>query len=266
MIPARLTFAGIVAFWLAMNFLLWQKEFGVHAGDIPVPPELVWKKILTAPDSSSLSVFQKQERMGYAEFSTSVGQQMAALDEDKLPPEGLVKQAGYQVHVGGNVALGGFTNRLKFDGRVQFADARHWQEFTVKIILRTTVIELRSVATNQMLHVRVVGEELNLERDLTFKELKNPQALVRELAGNAGEYLLGAVDLPGLGGEAEVPVAWDARRTRVKYGHEWIPIYRLQAGPVGWQVTVDVSTLGEILRVELPGGITAHIDDWSNKS
>ena len=58
---------------------------------------------------------------------------------------------------------------------------------------------------------------------------------------------------------------WEACRTRVRYGHEWVPIYRMQAGPTGWQITVDVSTLGEILRVELPGGIIGRIDDWNNK-
>src|SRR5450756_2544250 len=124
---ARLTFCGIAAFWVTMNILLWRTEYGVRGGDTPVPFELVWRKILTAPDASSLSVYQNRDRMGYAEFSTSVGQSMAALDEDKLPPEGLIKRAGYQVHLAGNVALGDFTNRLKFDGRVMFTSARQWQ-------------------------------------------------------------------------------------------------------------------------------------------
>ncbi len=86
--PARLTFLAIAAFWLTMNVLLWRAEFGAHGGDTPVPVELVWRKILTAPDASSLSVYQNGDRMGYCEFSTSVGQQMAAVDADKPPPEG----------------------------------------------------------------------------------------------------------------------------------------------------------------------------------
>ena len=61
--------------------------------------------------------------MGYCEFSTGVGQQMAALDEDRPPPEGLVARAGYQIHLAGNVALGDFTNRLKFDGARPFSTA-----------------------------------------------------------------------------------------------------------------------------------------------
>lgn len=261
---ARLTFAGIAVFWVTMNILLWRMEYGTRGGDTPVPFELVWRKILTAPDASSLSVYQRSERMGYAEFSTSVGQSMAALDEDKPPPEGLVKRAGYQVHLAGNVALGDFTNRLKFDGRVLFTSARQWQEFNLKITSRFAVVELHSLATNQIVHVKISGEAMAIERDLTFDELQNPDALVRAFAGNFADALLGTIDLPDFtpGGEGQ-KLTWDARRTRVKIGTEAVPVYRLETGALGHTITVDVSTLGEVLRVDLPGGISARIDEWS---
>jgi len=260
----RLTFLGIVAFWVAMNVLLWRTEYGVRGGDTPVPFELVWRKILTAPDASSLSVYQNRERMGYAEFSTSVGQSMAALDEDKLPPEGLVKRAGYQVHLAGNVALGDFTNRLKFDGRVMFTSSRQWQEFTLKITSRFAAVELHSVATNEFVHVKINGDAMAMERDLTFAELENPSSLVRAFAGNFADALLGVVDLPDLAptGESQ-KLTWDARRTRVKIGTEAVPVYRLETSALGHTIIVDVSTLGEVLRVDLPGGISARIDEWA---
>ena len=261
---ARLTFLGIVVFWVTMNVLLWRAEYGVRGGDTPVPFELVWRKILTAPDASSLSVYQNKERMGYAEFSTSVGQSMATLDEDKLPPEGLVKRAGYQIHLAGNVALGDFTNRLKFDGRVQFTSARKWQEFNLKITSRAAIVELHSVATNEVVHVKIIGEAVAMERDVTFDDLKNPDALVRTFAGNFADVLLGVVDLPDLSPAAgEQPLTWDARRTRVKIGTEAVPVYRLETTALGRNFIVDVSTLGEILRVEMPGGVSARIDEWS---
>jgi len=261
---SRLTFVGIVAFWVVMNVFLWRTEYGVRGGDTPVPFELVWRKILTAPDASSLSVYQNRERMGYAEFSTSVGQSMAALDEDKPPPEGLVKRAGYQVHLAGNVALGDFTNRLKFDGRVLFTSARQWQEFNLKITSRFAVVELHSIATNQLVHVKIGGEAMALERDFTFAELENPNALVRAFAGNFADALLGTMDLPDLLPDAgSQKLTWDARRTRVKIGTEAVPVYRLETSALGRTVTVDVSTLGEILRVDLPGDISARIDEWS---
>ena len=47
---ARLTFLGIVAFWLTMNVLLWRAEFGAHGGDTPVPVQLVYPESrLVAP-------------------------------------------------------------------------------------------------------------------------------------------------------------------------------------------------------------------------
>lgn len=261
---ARLTFLAVVLFWLVMNFFLWQAEYGSRGGDIPVPFELVWRKILTAPDPSSLSVYQNRERMGYAEISTSVGQQMATLDEDKLPPDGLVKHAGHQIHLAGNIALGDFTNRFKFDGRAVFSGTRQWQEFQLKIITHTAVLELHSLATNQTLHISSSGDGLNLERDLTFAELQNPGALLRVFAGNFADVLLGTMDLPLLTPAATAQkTSWDARRTRVKIGHESVPIYRLETSALGRTVTVDVSTLGEILRIDLPGGFSAHIDEWS---
>jgi hypothetical protein len=58
-------------------------------------------------------------------------------------------------------------------------------------------------------------------------------------------------------------IEWDARRTRVKIGTEAVPVYRLETSVLGHPVTVDVSTLGEIMRIELPGDISARIDEWS---
>jgi len=262
---SRLTFFAIAIFWVTMNFLLWRAEFGSHADETPVPLELVWRKILTAPDASSLSVYQNGQRTGYCEFSTSVGQEMATMDADKPPPEGLVARAGYQVHLAGNVALGDFTNRLKFDGRIKFFSARQWRELNLKISSRNAVVEIHSVATNQMIHIKIsdAGGE-DLERDLTFSDLQNPNALLRAFAGNFADPLLGIIDFPEIAPDvAAQKIQLDARRIRVKIGTESVPVYRLETRVLDHPITADISTLGEILRVQLPGGIVARIDEWS---
>ena len=261
---SRLLFMGIALFWGSMNFFLWNREYGAQGGDTPVPFELVWKKILTAPDASSLSVYQNHDRMGYAEFSTAIGQQMATMDEDKIPTDGMLKRVGYQVHLSGNVAMGDFTNRLKFDGRVMFSNQRNWQEFYLRINSRQAALELHSIATNQLVHIKFNGEGMMLERDFTFAALQNPSTIVHAFAGNLGDLLLGSVELPDFElPENRQPVEWEARRTRVKVGHEYLPVYRLETTALGHTVTVDVSTIGELLNIELPGGISARIDDWS---
>jgi len=262
---ARLTFFGILVFWVTMNVLLWRTEYGTRGGDTPVPLQLVWRKILTAPDASSLSVYQKGDRMGYCELSTGVGQQMATYDEDKPPPEGFVARADYQLHIAGNVSLGDFTNRLKFDGRALFDHAHRWQELSLKITSRLAVIEIHSLATNQTAHVKFSNEGTPvLERDIPFAELSDPEAIFRELAGNLTGDFLGAFDVTEmLPDVASQKIEWDARRTRVKIGTEAVPVYRLETSVLGHTITVDVSTLGEILRIELPGEISARIDEWS---
>lgn len=258
---ARLTFLGITAFWVAMNVLLWQAEFGARGGDIPVPLNLVWRKILTAPDSSSLSVYQNKDRTGYCEFTTSVGQQMATMDEDKPPPESF-NRSGYQLHVAGNVAFGDFTNRLKFDGRMQFSPARKWQELNFRISSRSAVVEIHSLASNQTVHIQISSDGAVLEKDLTFDELQNPDTLVRAFAGDFYDALLGGEDLPGLPADSlGQKIQWEARRTRIKIGTESVPVYRLETAILDHPITVDVSTLGEILCIKLPDNVTAVIDE-----
>ncbi len=260
----RLTFLAIVAFWLVMNFLLWRAEYGPRGGEIPVPLELVWKKILTAPDPSSLSVYQHGERSGFCEFSTSVEQEMAKLDVDKPPPEGIIAKAGYQIHLGGNMSLGDFTNRLKFDGRIEFNNARAWQEMNFKISLHQVTIEIHSVATNQIARIVVSSEGAVEERDIAFSDLQNPPALLREFAGGYGAELFAGFDLPALSSPAAgQALEWHARRDRIVMGHEPVPVYRVETEILGHPVIIIVSTIGEILRVELPDDITAVIDEWS---
>jgi hypothetical protein len=259
---ARLTFLGIAGFWITMNVLLWRKEFGSQGGDTPVPLSLVWRKILTAPDASSLSVYQKGDRTGFCELSTSVGQQMATLDENKPPPEGFAVRAGYQLHFAGNVSLGDFTNRLEFDGRIQFSPRREWQEINLKITSHLAVVEIHSFETNQMVHVKINSDNETSEHDLTFAELENPNTLIRTFAGNFADALLGVVELPDFMSDPSTQkIQWDARRTRIKMGAESVPVYRLETSVLGRAISIDVSTLGEILRVQLPGNVTAMIDE-----
>ena len=83
---SRGAFFLVAVFWVAMNVLLWRAEYGPRNGGMPVPLDLVCRKILTAPDPSSMSVYQDGQRMGFCAFSTSVEQEMAKLNEDQPPP------------------------------------------------------------------------------------------------------------------------------------------------------------------------------------
>ena len=263
---ARLTFLGIALFWLVMNALLWRAEYSSRAGDTSVPVALVWKKILQSPDASALTVYQNSKRMGYCEFSTSVAQQMAALDDNKLPPENLAAGVGYQIHLAGNFALGDFTNRIKFDGRIRFSSSNEWRELNLKISSRLANAEIHSLATNQMVHIKIGDEDVLLfDRDVPFAELEKPDALIRTIAGNFAGALLGAVIPSNAANTATPKIQWNARLTRVKLGGALVPVYQLETRVLGQPVIIEVSKLGEILRAQLPGGIVARIDEWPQR-
>ena len=260
---ARLTFIAITAFWVTMNGLLWHQEFASRSNATPVPFDVVWKKILTAPDASALNIYQGRKRIGYCEFSTSIGQQMAELDEDKLPSEGLTARAGYQVHLTGDFALGAFTNRIKFIGSLRFDNRRQWRELNLKITAHKTTVEIHSLATQKTLHLKITDDGAVVERNLTFAELQNPATIIRSVLGDDSEVLPGGFELPSLAPAVAPKIQWIACRTRVRIGTETVPVYRLETGTLGYTATVDVSTLGEILRVELPGNFSARIDGWN---
>jgi hypothetical protein len=262
---SRGAFLLVAAFWVAMNVLLWRAEYGARNSGIPVPLDLVCRKILTAPDASSLSVYQDGQKMGFCEFSTSIQQEMANLDEDNPPPEGLVARTGYQIRLTGNVAFGDFTNRVKLDGRVQFSPRREWRELDLKFSTHYAAVEIHSLATNQTVSVQITGDETDF-RVFTFADLQNPNMLLRMLGENSDGGFWNGLNPPALPPATTglaLTIPWEARRVRLMVGREAVSAYRLETRVLGQPIVIHVSTLGEILRVELPGGITAMLDQWS---
>jgi len=55
-------------------------------------------------------------------------------------------------------------------------------------------------------------------------------------------------------------VRWEAHHDRLMVGREPVSAYRLETRVLDHPIVIYVSTLGEILRVELPGGMTAVLD------
>ena len=103
MIP-RVTFILIAAFWVAMNVLLvargiwFARQWRSRAGGSGLPENF---------DRAGRFIIERlsgRRTNRLCEFSTSVEQEMAELDDDKPPPAGLVARAGYQIRLNGNVA------------------------------------------------------------------------------------------------------------------------------------------------------------------
>ena len=190
MVP-RVTFFFIAAFWVTMNVLLWRAEYGSHGGEISVPVDLVWRKILTAPDVSALTIYQDRRRAGFCEVSTSVEQAMAALDENTVPPEGLAAQSGYQIHFNGNLSFGAITNRVRFDGRLQFSSARAWRELNLKVSTQRCGggHSFRRGGTNRALQNHQRGSELRARPE--FCRLAESQCAVARAGRRVGQRMGG---------------------------------------------------------------------------
>jgi hypothetical protein len=261
----RVIFVLIAAFWVVMNVLLWRAEYGASGSGISVPLDLVCRKILTAPDASSLSVYQDGQRTGFCAFSTSVEQEMAQLDAEQPPPEGLVARGGYQIRLNGNVALGDFTNRVQFDARISFSTQRVWRELDLKVTTHFTMVKIHAAATNQTVSVQVANDGVPVSAHVfTFADLQNPSKLLQAFDEDFSGGFLSGLALPVAPQTPAVlaqGIRWEARRDRLMIGHEAVSAYRLETRVIGNPVVIYVSTLGEILRVELPGNIIATLDE-----
>jgi hypothetical protein len=227
----RATFFLITAFWVVMNVLLWRAEYGPRAGGVPVPADLVWRKILTAPDISSLTIYQDGRKTGFCTFS------------------------------------GSFTDQSRFDARIGFSTNRDWRELTLKFSSSLATVKIHSIAASQTVFVEITNEDLSFSRVFTFADLQNPTVLLHALAGDFTNSPTPGFALPRLlqpsllaGG-----IRWEAARDRLMMGREPVSAYRLQTRVLNQAIVIYTSTLGDILRVELPAGITAAIDDGSRR-
>src|SRR5271163_2135733 len=95
---SRIFFAAIAGFWLVMNFLLWRSQSGAHSRiGSAIPAKVVWDKILTAPDSSALEIYQNEKKIGTCEWRATAGDTAQALNNtlaEDYAPDGLIPQPG----------------------------------------------------------------------------------------------------------------------------------------------------------------------------
>jgi len=114
------------------------------------------------------------------------------------------------------------------------------------------------------MHFQITSDGVNYERVLSFADLQNPNALLRGLGGGLANEL----DLPVVPSSPAATadtIKWVAYRDRLTIGHEPVTAYRLETRVLDQPAVFYISSLGEILRAELPGGMTAELDEW-NKS
>jgi hypothetical protein len=262
----RFSLVLITLFWVTMNVLLWRTEYGNRqTPGTQVRPEIIWHKILTAPDTSSLSIYQRGKKIGFCHWITSVGEDLSKAKEEDGPPEGMVGQVtGYRVQLEGNLALGDLPGRARFEGSLALDAHRQWQEISFQLTQRPWTWALRSTAAERKVVLKAQEGEAHFQRVLTFAELENPEALMRELLG---PFAYGMLSTLGLGqalpesGPVRLGLRWEGRHDILKIGHSLVRTYRLQTRLLDrYQVVLIVSRVGEILRIELPNGLVVIND------
>ncbi|MEN9574758.1 MAG: hypothetical protein RL514_2613 [Verrucomicrobiota bacterium] len=273
----RLAFLAITAFFLTMNVLLWRSEFRAQGEGTPVALAVVWERILRAPDDSDLEIFHRKKKIGYLRWAANAGE-LASTNPPVADPnlqEGMVRKVGgYTIDIlDGRLDLGEGHKRLRFTMNSTFSTNHQWQKFTVQLSQRPISLDLTASAASQTLALLFKQGDAPIQRTLTFEQLRNPQALLQELASPIPLSLLTGGLLGGLSEAGAAPelaalpalpalqklslgLQWDARQDWLKIGSAKLRCYRLQTRLLEKHpVTLYISRVGEILRVELPNEI-----------
>jgi hypothetical protein len=255
---SRVVFIAVAGFWLTMNVLLWQTEFGSRKNSGAVPVEMVWEKILTAADDSSLTVFREGKLVGACHMQTQVGEEWSQISDDNIPSGRPQKGRGYRLRADGSTVLMELTNRVRFEGELRLDKNRVWQEMHARITLRPYVWEIRSTVAEQNLYLKMQGGAAPFDAVLEFSDFHNPVTLAYKLLGPSASDLAAEAGLTAAAGNASavaLGVKWDAHEDSIRIGRTAVQVYRLHTRLMDrYEITAIISRAGEILRIDMPGG------------
>jgi hypothetical protein len=262
----RLWFWMITLFFLLMNVLLWRSEFGGrHRLGSPVPPEVVWQRMLQCSDNSSLEIRHHGTRIGFCRWSPSLVEGARPRTEGDLEPEGMVKEiTGYNVDFDSTITLETAT-RLRIGAQVKLDTNEVCQEFHLRLNLRPYAWEVNVSAPQQTIQFSSEDDTGRKEDRITFDDLKRPEKILRQLGGPIFSTTFAAMGLPLSSTQTtnvSLGLTWEARKGhRLPFGHSLVPVYRLEAHLLGrYRAVIYVTESGEIFRVELPDDLVLTND------
>ena len=261
---SRIFFAVITCFWLLMNYLLWRSQSAAHSQfGSAVPAAIVWDKILTAPDNSSLEIYDHEKKIGFCHWAATVGNAAEALQRtvaSDYEPEGLIPQpSGYGLNLDGNTAIFG-TNRVRFEMHLLLSTNETWQDFRLTARMRPAMAEVHAIAAAQKIMIKVnEGGGGDWQKTIKFSDFQHPEALLADLGGADA---LGFAAAAGLAyqqnsiAQAAAGLKWDAHEDWMQFGHARVKVYRLETELFGQHLRIFTSRVGEILWVEAPNKLT----------
>jgi len=256
------------AFWLTMSYLLWKSEIrGRYAAGSELPVEVVWEKILTSPDNSSLEIRRRGKRIGYLRWSASIGEETATGKRaDVEVPSGMIKKmTSYTID-----ADGGFNNpssqqqQYRYYTSFKFSTNFNWQEFSVRLHQRPFTAEVSGDAVKSLATFRLSDGTTSWEQEAPLQDLQDPKKLATRFAGPMVGNTVGMFmsDAMTKARSTVSELKWQANNDWLKVGYARLRVFRLRAQiSESQEVVVYVSRVGEILKVELPGQILLVNDE-----
>lgn len=245
-----------------MNALLWRAEMAARpGGGSPVSPDLVWDRILTAPDESSLEIRQAGRKVGWVRWIPRIEEEAPAAAETSELPEGRVgRVTGYTIVLDGSVGVPETDQRYRFSGQFSFDRDKQWRAVTLRVTQRPQVWEVRADLREQTLTFQLGEDTATWEHRFAFAELAHPEALLAALGWplpSGGLRTLFPALRPGQGRPLSLGVKWDTRSDWLPLGSARTRIFRVRAQLLDrYEVVLVLSRVGEIFRLELPGRLT----------
>jgi hypothetical protein len=257
-------FALIAVFWLVMNGLLWRSEFGSgHDLASNLPADVVWRKVLTAPDDSSLTISSRGKRLGHVRWHPSTGEEAGPAQANENEPEGMVRSlTEYKLEIEGSVLATILAKSVRFNAAFSFTPTLDWKRFQADALLKPETWQIKGNALDKEVWIQLTDGDAEWIRRFTFAELQNPKTLLAELespilAALLPEYL----PRQGSSGTLDLGLRWAARNDWLQLGKNRIRVHRLEARLLDrYGIVILVSRVGEILRIELPAELSLAND------
>lgn len=259
---SKLFFVVVAAFWVVMNVLLWRSQSAAHSGIASeVRPQLVWDKILTAPDNSSLDIYDHDTKIGFCQWMATAGAASQAFNQtlsEDYAPDGLLPQpSSYQLTLEGNSAIFG-TNRVRFEMQLRLGTNEMWQDFHWQAKIRPTSWDIHAIAAAQKVALKINDDGAVWQKSFKFSDFEDPDTLLEAFGGPGSMGVWGQV-LSASGSSVSkmaVSLQWQAHEDWMRFGHSRVKVYRLETEFLGQHLYVFTSRVGEILWVEAPNKLT----------
>lgn len=275
----------VTVFWIGMNIALWRMEYGASKqGGSVIPMDLVWEKLLTAPDSSGLAVMYKGQRIGFFRWTPTVKESGPGGEVTGTQPyvEGMVKeQLGYILHLEGSLSMpGDDTTRIRLEWRLDLENEEDWNSVYFALDNRKLErgVELSMVNETEELELRFGGTKDRTSVTITREELQQPAKLLSKFGMGWAAPMIQGMTTTAVGAIAgqnmgeiksedvsRIPLSlalnWESRMDWREFGSSRVRVYRLTAQILeGEEISLVISRIGEIIEGKLPGGITFQND------